>query len=50
VVPPTAGLKTPASPLNHVIGTGSERDIAYIVQNGFSSGGTFVSLVYKISD
>jgi len=50
VVPPTAGLETPAFPLNHVIGTGSETDISYIVQNGFSSGGTFVSLVYKISD
>lgn len=48
--PPTAGLETPAAPLNHVTGTGSKMDIRAIVQNGFSSGGTFVSLVYTSAD
>jgi 3-oxoacyl-[acyl-carrier-protein] synthase II len=45
--PPTAGLSTPAVPLNHVAGGARGMDIRYIVQNGFSSGGTFVSLVFK---
>ena len=47
VLPPTAGLETPAAPLQHIIGTGRRMDVRYVVQNGFSSGGTFVSLVYK---
>ena len=48
--PPTAGLETPAVALDHVTGAGRTMDIRAVVQNGFSSGGTFVSLVYTNTD
>jgi len=47
VIPPTVGLKNPIRPLGFVMGKKLDTSIRYGLVNGFSSGGTFVSLVLK---
>lgn len=46
-IPPTVGLKDPIRPLRYVMGKKVDIPIKYALVNGFSSGGTFVSLVLK---
>jgi 3-oxoacyl-[acyl-carrier-protein] synthase II len=45
-IPPTVGLNEPAFPLNFVTGNAKETKIERALLNGFSSGGTFISLVF----
>jgi len=47
VVPPTLGLETPLRPLNVVMAHRMTAPVATGLLNGFSSGGTFASLVMK---
>jgi 3-oxoacyl-[acyl-carrier-protein] synthase II len=47
VIPPTLGLQDPIRPLRFVLGKKLDTSITYGLVNGFSSGGTFVSLVLK---
>ena len=46
IIPPTLGLTYPISPLNFVMGEKVETNVKSAMINGFSSGGTFVSLVF----
>ncbi|MEW6670926.1 MAG: beta-ketoacyl-[acyl-carrier-protein] synthase family protein [Thermodesulfobacteriota bacterium] len=46
-IPPTVGLDDPIASLNFVRDKKVEVPVAYGLVNGFSSGGTFVSLVLK---
>ena len=46
-IPPTVGLKNPIRPLRFVMDQKSDTPINFGLINGFSSGGTFVSLVLK---
>ena len=46
-IPPTVGLKNPISPLRFVMDKKMDLPIKFGLVNGFSSGGTFVSLVLK---
>ena len=45
--PPTVGLKNPICPLRFVMDKKIDLPINFGLINGFSSGGTFVSLVLK---
>lgn len=47
VIPPTLGLQDPIRPLRFVMEKKLETPINFGLVNGFSSGGTFVSLVLK---
>ena len=47
VIPPTLGLKNPIKPLPFVLNKTKETQINIGMVNGFSSGGTFASLVLK---
>ncbi len=49
-VPPTLGLTNPIKPLQFVATEKQETTINYGLINGFSSGGTFVSLVFRKMD
>ena len=46
-IPPTVGLKNPIRPLRFVMDHKIDIPIKFGLINGFSSGGTFVSLVLK---
>lgn len=46
VVPPTLNLDDPIAPLNFVAGKKQEADISTAMVNGFSSGGTFASVIF----
>lgn len=46
-IPPTLGLKEPIRPLQFVLGKKTDTPIRFGLVNGFSSGGTFVTLVLK---
>lgn len=50
IMPPTLGLEKPIKPLSFVLHTKKEAGIHYGLVNGFSSGGTFASLVLKKAD
>ena len=50
IIPPTLGLKTPLQPLNFVMERRINTPVATGLLNGFSSGGTFASLVMKRMD
>jgi len=47
VIPPTLGLKNPIKPLQFVLNKNKDTQINFGMVNGFSSGGTFVSIVFK---
>ena len=47
VIPPTLGLKNPIKPLRFVLNKKKDAQINYGMLNGFSSGGTFVSLIFR---
>ena len=47
VIPLTLGLKNPIKPLQFVLNKNKEVQINFGMVNGFSSGGTFVSIVLK---
>jgi 3-oxoacyl-[acyl-carrier-protein] synthase II len=47
MIPPTLGLEDPLAPLNFVRGAKAALPLAHGLVNGFSSGGTFVSLLMK---
>jgi 3-oxoacyl-[acyl-carrier-protein] synthase II len=47
VMPPTLGLTDPIKPLPFILNNKKEAGINYGLVNGFSSGGTFASLVLK---
>ena len=47
VIPLTLGLKNPIKPLRFVLNKNKETQINFGMLNGFSSGGTFVSIVLK---
>ncbi len=47
LLPPTLGLDTPLAPLNFVRGRPQAHPLTCGLVNGFSSGGTFVSLLMK---
>ncbi|MCX5881704.1 MAG: beta-ketoacyl-ACP synthase II, partial [Deltaproteobacteria bacterium] len=49
-IPPTLGLENPIKPLPFILSTKKEAKINYGLVNGFSSGGTFVSIVLKRID
>ncbi|MBN1574154.1 MAG: beta-ketoacyl-[acyl-carrier-protein] synthase family protein [Deltaproteobacteria bacterium] len=46
IVPPTLNLNEPIAPLNFVVGKKRIENISTAMVNGFSSGGTFVSLIF----
>ena len=46
-IPPTLGLKNPIKPLRFVLNKKKEAQINFGIVNGFSSGGTFVSIIFK---
>jgi 3-oxoacyl-[acyl-carrier-protein] synthase II len=50
IVPPTLGLKTPLQPLNFVMERRMNAPVVNGLLNGFSSGGTFTSMVMKRID
>jgi 3-oxoacyl-[acyl-carrier-protein] synthase II len=50
VVPPTLGLTKPIKPLQFVSEEKQEARIKYGLMNGFSSGGTFASIVFKTTN
>ena len=50
VIPPTLGLRTPLQPLNFVMARSMRKPVANGLLNGFSSGGTFASMVMKRMD
>ncbi|MBL0713527.1 MAG: hypothetical protein JJV98_07470, partial [Desulfosarcina sp.] len=50
VIPPTLGLQRPLQPLNFVMGARTAARIRYGMVNGFSCGGTFVSLILRSFD
>ena len=50
ILPPTLGLNNPIKPLPFVLNIKKEAGIKYGLVNGFSSGGTFASLVLKRID
>jgi 3-oxoacyl-[acyl-carrier-protein] synthase II len=47
IMPPTLGLNDPIKPLPFILNNKKEAGINYGLVNGFSSGGTFASLVLK---
>jgi len=47
VIPPTLGLKNPIKPLQFVLNKNKETQINFGMVNGFSSGGTFVSIILR---
>lgn len=47
VIPPTLGLKNPIKPLQFVLNKNKEAQINFGMVNGFSSGGTFVSIILR---
>ena len=47
LIPPTLGLEDPLAPLNFVMHRSRAQAPACGLVNGFSSGGTFVSLLMK---
>ena len=49
-LPPTVGLEKPIKPLPFILNAKKEARIDYGLVNGFSSGGTFASLVLKRTD
>jgi 3-oxoacyl-[acyl-carrier-protein] synthase II len=49
-LPPTLGLEAPVKPLPFILNVKKEAGINYGLVNGFSSGGTFASLVLKRMD
>ena len=49
-LPPTLGLNNPIKPLPFILHAKKEARIHYGLVNGFSSGGTFVSIVLKRID
>jgi 3-oxoacyl-[acyl-carrier-protein] synthase II len=49
-IPPTLGLNDPIKPLPFILNMKKEAGINYGMVNGFSSGGTFTSLVLKRMD
>jgi len=50
ILPPTLGLTTPLQPLNFVKAHAIDMPVACALLNGFSSGGTFASLLMKSMD
>lgn len=50
MLPPTLGLTTPLQPLNFVKAHAIDMPVACALLNGFSSGGTFASLLMKSMD
>jgi len=50
ILPPTLGLKTPLQPLNFVMERRMNAPVVNGLLNGFSSGGTFASMVMKRMD
>jgi 3-oxoacyl-(acyl-carrier-protein) synthase len=49
-LPPTLGLNNPIKPLPFIVNMKKEAGINYGLINGFSSGGTFASLILKRMD
>ena len=49
-IPPTLGLENPIKPFPFILKTKKETAINYGLVNGFSSGGTFASLILKRID
>jgi len=49
VIPPTQGLETPLAPLNFVMANSREQPLGCGLVNGFSSGGTYTSLLMRRS-
>ena len=47
VIPPTLGLKSPIKPLRFVLNKKKDAQINFGMVNGFSSGGTFVSIILR---
>jgi 3-oxoacyl-[acyl-carrier-protein] synthase II len=47
VIPPTLGLKNPIKPLRFVLNKKKDAQINFGMVNGFSSGGTFVSIILR---
>ncbi|MCP4367694.1 MAG: hypothetical protein GY797_06225, partial [Deltaproteobacteria bacterium] len=47
VIPLTVGLKNPIKSLRFILNTNKETQINFGMVNGFSSGGTFVSIILK---
>ena len=47
VIPLTLGLKKPIKPLRFALNTNKDTQINFGMVNGFSSGGTFVSIILK---
>ena len=47
VIPPTLGLKNPIKPLQFILNKNKEAQINFGMVNGFSSGGTFVSIILR---
>ncbi|MBC2734547.1 MAG: beta-ketoacyl-[acyl-carrier-protein] synthase family protein [Desulfobacteraceae bacterium] len=50
ILPPTLGLTTPLQPLNFVKAHAIDMPVACALLNGFSSGGTFASLLMRSVD
>ena len=46
-IPVTLGLKNPIKPLEFVLNKGKKAQVNFGMVNGFSSGGTFVSIILK---
>ncbi|MBT8359073.1 MAG: 3-oxoacyl-ACP synthase, partial [Deltaproteobacteria bacterium] len=47
IIPLTLGLKNPIKPLRFVLDKNKDAQINFGMVNGFSSGGTFVSIILK---
>ena len=47
VIPLTLGLKSPIKPLQFVLNKNKDTQINFGMVNGFSSGGTFVSIIFR---
>ena len=47
IIPPTLGLKNPIKPLQFVLNEFKEAEVKFGMVNGFSSGGTFVSIILR---
>lgn len=50
ILPPTLGLETPIKPLPFILNINKKTRVDYGLVNGFSSGGTFASIVLKRLD